>query len=35
LLLYFGVIIFAQRLVVVGRARARGLVPPAGAPVRY
>jgi hypothetical protein len=35
LLLYFGVIIFAQRLVVVGRARARGLVPPADAPVRY
>jgi hypothetical protein len=27
LLLYFGAIIFAQRLVVLGRARARGLVP--------
>lgn len=27
LLLYFGVIIFAQRLVVQGRARGRGLVP--------
>ena len=27
LLLYFGVIIYAQRLVVLGRARARGLVP--------
>ncbi len=33
LLLYFGVIIFAQRLVVLGRARGRGLVP-AGPAVR-
>ncbi len=33
LLLYFGVIIFAQRLVVLGRARGHGLVP-AGPAVR-
>jgi hypothetical protein len=35
LLLYFGVIIFAQRLVVLGRARARGLVPPVDVPAGY
>ena len=34
LLLYFGVIIYAQRLVVLGRARARGLVPPVSAAAR-
>lgn len=34
LLLYFGVVIFAQRLVVLGRARARGLVPGRPVPVR-
>jgi hypothetical protein len=34
LLLYFGVVIFAQRLVVLSRARARGLVPVSPVPVR-
>jgi hypothetical protein len=34
LLLYFGIVIFAQRWVVLGRARAHGLVPPAGADIR-
>jgi hypothetical protein len=34
LLLYFGIVIFAQRMVVAGRARARGLVPPAAAGAR-
>jgi hypothetical protein len=34
LLLYFGVVIFAQRLVVLSRARARGLVPDGPVPVR-
>ena len=34
LLLYFGVVIFAQRLVVLSRARARGLVPAEAAAVR-
>jgi len=33
LLLYFGVVIFAQRLVVLSRARARGLVPAGPVPV--
>lgn len=34
LLLYFGVVIFAQRLVVLSRARSRGLVPVSPVPVR-
>lgn len=34
LLLYFGVVIFAQRVVVLSRARARGLVPVGPVPVR-
>ncbi len=31
---YFGVVIFARRLVVLSRARARGLVPVGPVPVR-
>ncbi len=34
LLLYFGVVIFAQRLVVLSRARARGLEPAGATAVR-
>lgn len=34
LLLYFGVVIFAQRVVVLSRARAHGLVPDGAVPVR-
>src|ERR1700761_346127 len=34
LLLYFGIVIFAQRWVVLGHARARGLVPPTDAGIR-
>jgi predicted metal-dependent HD superfamily phosphohydrolase len=34
LLLYFGVVIFAQRQVVLARARAHGLVPPVTASTR-
>jgi hypothetical protein len=34
LLLYFGIVIFAQRQVVLARARAHGLVPPVTAGTR-
>ncbi len=35
LLLYFGIVIFAQRVVIVARARTRGLVPQATAGSRH
>jgi hypothetical protein len=34
LLLYFGIVIFAQRMVVIGRARAQGLLPSGSAGLR-
>jgi hypothetical protein len=34
LLLYFGIVIFAQRQVVLARARAHGRVPPVTASTR-